>query len=109
MKNLIKRSQVSAFRLARHYLDDKSKADITAVCRDVCGVQAEVMSAAHMQLWARMHNLTRADIDSALYKNQTLVKTNCMRATLHILEATDYPIYIAALKRSRVRQMFGHM
>src|SRR5579859_5243769 len=109
MKHNLKSSQIAAFRLARHHLADKSQADLTAVCRDVCGVQAQVMSAAQMSLRARMHNLTRADIDTAVYKSRTLVKTNCMRATLHILEATDYPIYIAALKKSRVRQMFGHM
>jgi Winged helix DNA-binding domain len=109
MKNSIKRAQVSAFRLARHHLDDKSHADITTVSRDICGVQAQVMSAAHMAMWARMRNLTKTEIETALYKSRTLVKTNCMRATLHILEATDYPNYIAALKKSRVRQMFGHM
>lgn len=109
MKHNLKSSQIAAFRLARHHLTDKSPAALTTVCRDVCGVQAQVMSAAQMSLRARMHNLTRADIDTALYKSRTLVKTNCMRATLHILEATDYPIYIAALKKSRVRQMFGHM
>lgn len=109
MKQRLKSSQIAAFRLARHHLADKNPVDLTTLCRDVCGIQAQVMSAAQMSLWARTHNLTRAEIETALYENRTLVKTNCMRATLHILGATDYPIYIAALKRSRVRQMFGHM
>lgn len=102
-------SQVAAFRLARHHLADRNQAALTDVCRDVCGIQAQVMSAAEMALWARMHGLTRAEIHSALWKSRTLVKTSCMRGTLHLLSATDFPIYIGALRSSRVRQMLKIM
>jgi len=90
--------------LRRHHFSDRKKPVVAEVCRDVCGIQAQVMSAAQMSLWARMHHLKRADIDAALYRDRTLVKTNCMRATLHFLEAADYPFYIAALQKSRLRQ-----
>ena len=97
-------SQVSAFRLRRHHLASKSQADLAKVARDVCGVQAQVMSAAEIALWTRNHDLTAAAIHSALWKDRALVKTSCMRGTLHLLTATDFPIYIAALKSSRIRQ-----
>ncbi len=51
-----------------------------------------------------MHGLTRADIHSALWKSRALVKTSCMRGTLHLLAAADFPVYIAALKSSRARE-----
>jgi uncharacterized protein YcaQ len=102
-------SQISAFRLKRHHFADRAKAEVSAVCRDVCGIQAQVMSAAQMSLWARMHHLKRTDIDAALYRDRTLVKTNCMRATLHFLEAADYPFYVAALRESRLRQAMSVM
>lgn len=73
--------------------------------QDVCGIQAQVMSAAQMALWARMHHLTRADIHSALWKDRALVKTSCMRGTLHLLPATDFSVYIRALKRSRMEAL----
>jgi len=38
-----------------------------------------------------------------------LVKTSCMRGTLHILSAADFPIYINALKISRGREMLRIM
>ncbi len=98
------RPQVSAFRLRRHHFLDQHQADLSTVSRDVCGIQSQVMSAAEMAFWARMHDLTRADIHSALWKSRTLVKTSCMRGTLHLLPATDFPIYITALKSSRARQ-----
>jgi len=37
-----------------------------------CGIQSQVMAAAQMAFWARMHGLTRADIRSALWKSRTL-------------------------------------
>jgi len=36
MKNLFQWSQVSAFRLTRHHFVDQNRADLTAVCQDVC-------------------------------------------------------------------------
>jgi uncharacterized protein YcaQ len=60
------------------------------------------MSAAYIALWARIHQLKQADIDAALWKSRTLVRTSCMRQTLHLLTAKDFPMYIAALRRSRV-------
>src|SRR2546425_2832357 len=102
--HLVKWSQVSAFRLRRHHLASKSQADLAEVARDVGGVQAQVMSAAEIALWTRDHDLTAAAIHSALWKDRTLVKTSCMRGTLHLLAAADFPIYISALKSSRTRQ-----
>ena len=98
-------SQVSAFRLTRHHFVDQDEPDLSTVSQNVCGIQAQVMSAAEMALWARMHHLTRADIHSALWESRTLVKTSCMRGTLHLLSATDLRIYISALKRSRVEMV----
>jgi uncharacterized protein YcaQ len=94
-------SQVAAFRLARHHLVDRSAADLVGICRDVCGIQAQVMSSAAMACWARMIGITADAIHSALWKRRTLVKTSCMRQTLHLLPSADFPIYITALKRSR--------
>src|SRR5205807_8213719 len=72
MKHFLERSQISACRLTRHHFVDKNLADLTTVCRNVCGIQSQVMAAAQMAFWARMHGLTRADIRSALWKSRTL-------------------------------------
>jgi len=104
MKCAVAKAQISAFRLKRHRFVDRNQSDLTKVCEDVCGIQSQVMSAAEIALWTRTHGLTRADIHSALWKSRTLVKTSCMRGTLHILSAADFPIYINALKSSRGRE-----
>jgi len=93
---------VSAFRLARHQLAGRKKASVESICAAVCGIQAQVMSAAELELWTRNHALRREDIFGALWKRRSVVKTSAMRQTLHLLAADDFPIYIAALKRSRM-------
>jgi hypothetical protein len=95
--------QIHALRLHRHHLLDREPASPLTLCSDVCGVQAQVMSAALLQLWVRNHALTRAEIEHALWQTRSLVKTSLMRQTLHVIPAEEFSLYIAALKRSRIR------
>lgn len=109
MKLSFKWPRIAAFRLTRHHLAEENQADFATVCQNVCGIQAQVMSAAEMQLWTRRHDLTRADIHAALWKSRVLVKTSLMRQTLHLIPAADFSIYISALKRSRVEALRRNM
>ena len=61
------------------------------------------MAAAELALWARNHRLSRRDIQTALWEKRTLVKTALMRGTLHLIPSVDFPLYISALRTSRVR------
>jgi DNA glycosylase AlkZ-like len=98
-------SQVSAFRLRRHHLAGSRHADLAAIARDTCGIQAQVFSAAELSFSVRQPGIVRADIQAALWKKRTLVKTSCMRGTLHILAASDFPVYMSALRRRQVRMI----
>lgn len=97
-------AEIAQFRLRRHHLLDARPADPVTICRDMCGVQAQVMSAAYLQLWARNHSLTRAAIEDALWNTRTLVKTSLMRQTLHLIPSDEFPLYIASLRDCRVAQ-----
>lgn len=94
--------QVHAFRLQRHHLLDGKKSGFLTVCSDICGAQAQIMSSAYATLWARVPGITRAEITAAVCRKRTLVRTSLMRQTLHLVPATDFEIYIAALRESRV-------
>ncbi len=98
----IRIEEIASFRLRRHHLLDNLPADIVTICRDMCGVQAQVVSAAYLQLWARNHAVTRTEIECALWKRRNLVKTSLMRQTLHLIPTDEFPLYIAALKPSRI-------
>src|SRR5271167_5207297 len=102
----IRSHYIAGFRLRSHHLSDAApqNKDPVTICRDICGVQAQVMSAAYLQLWTRNHALTRAQIENALWKTRTLVKTSLMRQTLHLIPTDEFPLYVAALKPSRVAQ-----
>lgn len=101
--------QIHAFRLRRHHLLDQSAKDLVTICRDVCGVQAQIMSAAQLQLWARNHAITPAAVNDALWKSRSLVKTSLMRQTLHLIPANDFPLYIAAHKNARAKAVLSIM
>lgn len=102
-------ARIHALRLYRHHLLERKSADPPTICRDVCGVQAQVMSAAQLQLWARNHSLTRSQIEDCLWKERSLVKTSLMRQTMHLVPAEEFSLYIAALRRSRFSRAFAVM
>src|SRR3954463_8179249 len=89
--------QVNAWRLSQHDLSPRLKRQefIDAVKR-TGGIQAQLMSAAELALWARVDGLTREDVQSALWQERTLVKNWGVRATLHLLPSDDLPLYVAA-------------
>jgi uncharacterized protein YcaQ len=91
---------VRALRLARHHLTDPLPRDRLAdVVAAVGGVQAQVMSAAELAIWSRSEGLSRDDVQESLWQRRELVKTWCMRGTLHLLPAADWPIWAAALRQ----------
>lgn len=93
--------QAIAFRVARHHLDQRAaRRDILKVTGDMGGVQAQLMNAAYMSLWARTEDLMPEDIEDALVKTRTLVKTWAMRGTVHLLPAGDLMVYLKGLSRA---------
>lgn len=95
-------AQVHAFRLTRHHLARRaSKKDLVRVIGDIGGVQAQVMSAAELQVVVRA-DAKVTDVRDALWKRKTLAKTWLMRGTLHLIPSDDLPLFTAAMRRMRV-------
>lgn len=101
--------QIHAFRLKRHFLLERGGSNLSLVSGQVCGIQAQLMAAAEIALWARMRELAREEIPAALWEKRTLVKTSLMRQTLHLIPAEDFSLYLAALKRSRLEAVLRVM
>ena len=100
LSSTVSAAQVRAFRLARHHLTDPLPAErLTEVVAAVGGVQAQVMSAAELAIWARSEGLSLAQVPESLWERRELVKTWCMRGTLHLLAAADWPVWAAALSQ----------
>jgi hypothetical protein len=90
-------SGVTARRMVRHALTepatDRGPADIAGV---LCGAHAQVPSAAEFSIGRRIAGATRADVQRALWE-RTLIKTFGSRGTVHLLPATDLPMWTGAL------------
>lgn len=96
-------ADVANWRLARHHLDARApKTRLADVVADIGAVQAQVMSAAELQIAVRC-DCTVENVRNALWKNKTLVKTWLMRGTLHLARATDLPVFTAAMGRRWIK------
>lgn len=90
--------QVSAWRLRQHHLLERTEhSRWLEVVQHIGGLHAQLMSSAELALWARVQAVTSDDVQNALWRDRTLVKTWAMRGTLHLLPASDFPTYAAAL------------
>jgi winged helix DNA-binding protein len=92
-------AQVLAWRLGRQHLVDRApRGQALAVVEEICGLHAQMMSAAELALWARVADVTSDDVREALWSRRALVKTWAMRGTLHLLTAGMFPSYVAAAR-----------
>lgn len=95
-------AQVLAWRTERQFLTKRApRAQMLEVVSRVCGLQAQVLSAAMLQLWARVEGITADDVAAALWQQRSLVKLWMMRGTLHLMLASDVPLYVAATQTTR--------
>lgn len=94
---VLKWHQVHAWRLAQHGLSPRfSRQDFLNTVTLTGGIQAQVMSAAELAICTRVEGFCPEDVRSALFQDHTLVRTWAMRGTLHILSASELPLYVAA-------------
>ncbi len=89
--------EIRARRLARTHLLERAPAErLVEVVRDVCGIHAQVMGSAELQLAARVEGITQADVREALWERRSLAKTWTLRGTLHIHPADELGLWTAA-------------
>jgi hypothetical protein len=91
-------ADVCAHRLSRHFLAGPApRGGLTEAASALCGAHAQVMSGAEMSLGLRVPGTTRTDVQSALWKDRSLVKTYGPRGTVHLLAAEELPLWVGAL------------
>jgi uncharacterized protein YcaQ len=89
----------------------RSKPNVAQVVRDVCGVQAQDAAAAALSIRARRAGLVEADVGHALVAERSILRTWCMRGTLHFVASEDVrwmlklfgPIFIRATRGRRAQ------
>ena len=89
-----------ARRLARSSLSERASGDrLVEVAGRLCGVHAQVQTAAELQLAVRVDGVAQADVRAALWERRALVKAWTLRGTLHLHPAGG----AAALARGAAR------
>ena len=89
-------------RLVRSHLGvAASKTRLVDVVRDVCGLQAQLLSAAELALSARVAGATQESVREALWIKKTLVRAWTVRGTIHVIPADDLHFWMAALGARR--------
>jgi winged helix DNA-binding protein len=95
--------QVAAFRLSRHHLVARAPSRaLVSVLGAMGGAQAQLLSAAHLALWARVRDLRPDDFQAAAVA-RTVVKAWCMRRTLHLVPSEDLAIFVRGSARRAER------
>jgi len=92
--------RVIAFRLSRHHLSKRASSDsFASVAGDMAGAQAQVLLAAQISIWARLRGARLRDLESAIWKDHTLVKAWCMRRTMFLVPSHELAVYVRGTVR----------
>ncbi len=78
----------------QHLLCAAQGSDVTEVTRDIAALHATVPTGPFLSLWTRMAAFRRELLQDALYNDRTLVRTICMRQTLHVVPSDELAQYI---------------
>ncbi|SHM49112.1 winged helix DNA-binding domain-containing protein [Cryptosporangium aurantiacum] len=89
--------QVFAWRMRRQYLDPRTTRPATEIVSRLCGVQAQVASAAETAVGLRRSAPERDGVAGAL-ADRSLMKTWAMRGTLHLLRPSEAGAYLSLLE-----------
>ncbi|MBV6702123.1 winged helix DNA-binding domain-containing protein [Kitasatospora aureofaciens] len=90
----VSRQQVSAWRMRRQYLDPRSEHTASAIVSRLCGVQAQVWSAAELAVALRQSTPDENSVDHGV-ADLALMKTWAVRGTLHLLRPSDAGAYLS--------------
>lgn len=97
--------QVVAFRLSRHHLLERAPTtSLTSVAGDIAGVQAQLLSAAQIALWSRVHELQIETIEKAMTE-RSLVKAACMRQTQFLVPSDELAIFVRGSARRAEKEI----
>jgi hypothetical protein len=96
-----------AFLLERQYLTTPA-ADPLDVVRRLGAIQAQYTVNVPVAFFSRSADANNAWVDDALATSRTLVKTWCMRGTLHAVASEDLALFASAIGQQFSRGMAEH-
>jgi hypothetical protein len=89
--------QVCAWRVRRQYLDPRTKGTASDIVSRLCGVQAQVRSAAETAVALRQVAPDKDAVERG-FADLSLMKTWAMRGTLHLLTPSEAGAYLSLME-----------
>ncbi len=92
MTRRLSTEEIRYLRLRAQHLYPKripAPGTVSQLLRDICGVQAQDPSAAALAVRARSKGLVAADVEQTRVGERSIVRSWCMRGTLHLLATHD--------------------
>ncbi|MGI5229898.1 winged helix DNA-binding domain-containing protein [Actinoallomurus sp. CA-142502] len=93
--------QVFAWRMRRQFVDPRGDTGAVDVAGRLCGVQAQVASAAETAVGLRQATPRIGEVKRRL-ADRSLVKTWAMRGTLHLLRPAELGAFLSLVASARV-------
>ncbi|MDP9368137.1 MAG: winged helix DNA-binding domain-containing protein [Chloroflexota bacterium] len=91
------RRQLNRATLARQMLLAREEVSAVEAVERLCGLQAQEAKPPFIGLWTRVAGFRREDLHRGLH-GRAVVRATLMRATLHLMGATDYAVFRPALQ-----------
>ena len=94
--------QAAAFTMARQFLAEPAGQPLDAV-RRLTAIQGQYSATISLALWARTGSLSPDWVRNALFDTRVLVKTWCLRGTVHVLASADLALMVGAIGPQQLR------
>jgi hypothetical protein len=98
--------QLNRALLARQLLLERSPLPLTRAIERVAGLQTQYAPSAYIGLWSRLREFRRDSLTRAL-EQRRVVQATLMRVTIHMVSASDYPLFAEAIRKDRRKWWLG--
>ncbi len=95
--------QAIAFTLRQQHLTRPAEQPLDAM-RQVVAIQAQYSAGIPIALWARNASLPQGWVNRALFETRVLVKTWCLRGTIHVLASADLAMMVQAIGQQQANE-----
>ena len=97
---VLTRRRLNRALLARQLLLERSRLSLTDALEAVAGLQTQYAPAGYVGLWSRLEDFRRPALTRAL-EDRSVIQATVMRATIHMVAASDYWPFAIATRPSR--------